>query len=206
MPLPPTKPNAVFLNIPYDAEFHQLYLAYIVGLSHLGFDPCITSGIPGGERRLDRVLALIQSCRYSIHDLSRVELSVAPPTTPRFNMPLELGLTITWSKMHPKRHTWFLWESTPRRLQKSMSDLDGTDPYIHFGAVEGVLSELRNAFVSNPAPPVLEMVAAYRVLEGEIDRILAEAGTRNLYAASVFRELCFLALDAVGRTRPKSRP
>jgi len=85
---PPVNPNAVFLNIPYDEEFQKLYIAYIVGLSQLGFDPCITSGIPGGDRRLDRVLALIQSCRYSIHDLSRVELSAVPPATPRFNMPL----------------------------------------------------------------------------------------------------------------------
>ena len=198
---PPVNPNAVFLNIPYDEEFQKLYIAYIVGLSQLGFDPCITSGIPGGDRRLDRVLALIQSCRYSIHDLSRVELSAVPPATPRFNMPLELGITITWAKLHPKRHTWFLWESTPRRLQKSMSDLDGTDPYIHSGTVEGILSELRNAFVRDGAPSVLKMMAAYRLVEGNIERILTGAGARNLYAASVFRELFLVALDVVRRTK-----
>jgi hypothetical protein len=199
VPLPPVNPNAVFLNIPYDVEFQKLYLAYIVGLSQFGFDPCITSGIPGGERRLDRVLALIQNCRYSIHDLSRVELSVAPPATPRFNMPLELGMTIAWAKLHPQRHTWFLWESTPRRLQKSMSDLDGTDPYIHSGTVEGVLSELRNAFVRDISPSVQNMMAAYRIVEEQIERILAGAGTRNIYAASVFRELCLVSLDAIRR-------
>jgi hypothetical protein len=201
VPPPPVNPNAVFLNIPYDEEFQRLYVAYIVGLYQLGLKPFVTSGIPGGERRLDRVLALIQSCRYSIHDLSRIELSTTPPATPRFNMPLELGLTITWAKLHPRRHTWFLWESTPRRLQKSMSDLDGTDPYIHSGTVEGVLSELRNAFVRDGAPSVQKMMAAYRLVESNIERILAGAGTRNLYAASVFRELCLIALDAVRRTK-----
>ena len=199
VPLPPINSNAVFLNIPYDEEFQKLYIAYIVGLSQLGFDPRITSGIPGGERRLDRVLALIQSCRYSIHDLSRVELSVAPPATPRFNMALELGLTIIWAKMHPKRHTWFLWESTPRRLQKSMSDLDGTDPYIHSGTVEGILSELRNAFVREGAPTVQTMTDAYRIADGQIERILAGAGTRNLYSASVFRGFCFVAEETARR-------
>ena len=69
MPLPPVSPNSVFLNIPYDEEFQLLYLAYVVGLFQLGLVPCLASGIPGGERRLDRVLALIQSCRYSIHGL-----------------------------------------------------------------------------------------------------------------------------------------
>lgn len=196
MPLPPISTNAVFLNIPYDIEFSKLYLAYIVGLNQLGFDPKIASGIPGGERRLDRVLKLIQSCRYSIHDLSRVELSVTPPATPRFNMPLELGLTIAWSKLYPKRHTWFLWESMPRRIQKSMSDLDGTDAYIHSGTAEGVLSELRNAFLRDGTPSIHTMTEAYYLVESKIDSILSDAGSNNIYSASVFRELCFVALDA----------
>jgi hypothetical protein len=191
---------AVILNIPYDEEFQKLYLAYIVGLSQLGFDPCIRSGIPGGERRLDRVLALIQSCRYSIHDLSRVELSATPPATPRFKMPLELGITITWAKLNPKRHTWFLWEFTPRRLQKSMNDLDGTDSYIPSGTVEGILCEFRNAFVRDGASSVQSMMAAYRPVESNFERISAGAGNRSLYSVSVSRELYLIALDAVCRT------
>lgn len=206
MPLPPVDPNSVFLNIPYDEEFDKLYLAYIVGLYQLGFEPYLASEIPGGERRVDRVLALIQSCRYSIHDLSRVELSVTPPTTPRFNMPLELGLTITWAKLYPKRHTWFVWESSPYRLQKSMSDLNGTDPNIHYGSVEGILSELRNAFVFRDAPPVPQMLEAYGLVERKVGRILASAGTASLYSATVFKELCFAALDAADITKPKSSP
>lgn len=204
MPLPRIDRNAVFLNIPYDEEFKRLYLAYIAGLFQLRLVPFITAGMPGGERRLDRILSLIQSCRFSIHDLSRVELSQSPPETPRFNMPLELGLTITWAKMHPARHTWFLWESTPRRVQKSMSDLDGTDAYIHFGTVEGVLSELRNAFVRPGAPTFPTMLTAFRTLEASADRIMAEAGTGNLYAASVFRDLCFAAEDIARRTSAQS--
>ncbi|HUH63527.1 MAG TPA: hypothetical protein VLZ50_11035 [Terracidiphilus sp.] len=196
MPPPPINPNAVFLNIPYDEEFQELYLAYVVGLHCFGLEPRLTFGIPGGERRLDRILSLIQSCRYSIHDLSRVEVSPAPPATPRFNMPLELGLTITWAKMHPKRHTWFLWESTPRRIQKSLSDLDGTDVYIHSGSPGGVLVELRNAFNHPSPPPVSKMMDAYRAVEIEIDRILLEAGARNLCSASAFRALSLVAIDA----------
>src|SRR5580658_6015102 len=83
--------NAVFLNIPYDSGFRNLYLAYIVGLYQLGLKPRVTLGIPGGDRRLDRILDLIGSCSYSIHDLSRVQLDRTAPATPRFNMPFELG-------------------------------------------------------------------------------------------------------------------
>ena len=61
----------------------------------------MTLGIPGGERHLDRILWPIQSCRYSIHDLSRVQLDRAAPRTPRFNMPFELGLSVAWAKLNP---------------------------------------------------------------------------------------------------------
>jgi hypothetical protein len=47
--------------------------------------------IPGPTRRLDRILELISACRYSFHDLSRVQLSRGAP---RFNMPFEAGLAV----------------------------------------------------------------------------------------------------------------
>jgi hypothetical protein len=200
MPLPQIEPDAVFLNVPYDDEFQNLYLAYIAGLHCLGLQPRIASSIPGGQRRLDRILHLIQTCRYSIHDLSRVEISATPPATPRFNMPLELGLTITWAKLHPQRHTWSLWETQARRIQKSLSDLDGTDANIHGGTVEGVLSELRNAFVRKGMPPFRKMLAVHRCLEESLPDILADAGTTNLFAAGPFQALCFAALDSARLT------
>ncbi len=64
--------RAVFLNIPYDEKFRRLYLAYVAGLIHLGLTPRATLEIPGGRFRLEKILELIRSRRYSIHDLSRV--------------------------------------------------------------------------------------------------------------------------------------
>jgi hypothetical protein len=190
---PQPDPNSVFLNIPYDEEFRDLYLAYIVGLFQLGLIPHLSSEIPGGERRLDRILALIQKCRYSIHDLSRVEVSVSPSGTPRFNMPLELGMTITWASLKPERHTWFVWEAEPYRLLRSTSDLNGTDPHVHEDSPRGVLSELRSAFFRRNAPSMQNMLVAYERAEDGLERILANAGTRNLFAASVFHDLCYAA-------------
>ena len=195
MSFPPVLPNAVFLNIPYDDRFRRQYLAYIVGLSQLGLQPKATLGIPGGERRLDRILALIQSCRYSIHDLSRVEIDRNPPPTPRFNMPCELGLTITWEKLNPSRHTWFVFESRRRRLQKSLSDLDGTDPNIHGATVEGIMRELCNAFVRRRGvvPSVPDMMKTYRRVVRQLDDVLVNAGANSLFEARVFEDLCFVA-------------
>jgi len=192
VPLPPD-PNAVFLNVPYDDDFHYLYIAYIVGLYQLGLVPHLASEIPGGDRRLNKIILLIQSCRYSIHDLSRIELSDTPSAVPRFNMPLELGMTITWQDLNPHLHTWFVWESEPYRLQRSASDLNGTDPYIHSGSAEGVLRELSNAFRTQHSPTVPEMLEVCHFVDSNLDAILLRNGTRNPYDRSVFRELCWLS-------------
>jgi hypothetical protein len=193
MPPPPTDPNLnVFLNIPYDKEFRSLYVAYIVGLFQLGLVPHIASEISGGTRRLDRIFSLIKSCRYSIHDLSRVEIDATTASVPRFNMPLELGLAICWADLNPDLHDWFVCEAERYRLLKSTSDLNGTDPYIHGGTPEGVLRELCNAFRRGRAPSVPEMVAVYRFVESNVDAILDRNGTRDLYAKSVFDELSWL--------------
>src|SRR5271154_6098865 len=85
---------AVFLNIPYDDRFENLLLAYIAGITAFGFVPRATLEIPYSQRRLERIIALIASSQYSIHDLSRVQLDPTAPRTPRFNMPFELGLTV----------------------------------------------------------------------------------------------------------------
>jgi hypothetical protein len=83
--------GSVFLNVPYDAAFENLFLAYIAAISAFGFAPRATLELPFGERRLDRIIKLIQRSEYSIHDLSRVQHDNQAPRTPRFNMPFELG-------------------------------------------------------------------------------------------------------------------
>jgi hypothetical protein len=188
-------PNAVFLNIPYDQRFRSLYLAYIAGLVHLGFVPRVTLGLPGGTRRLDKILAEIQGCRYSIHDLSRVGLDRSPPfTTPRFNMPFELGLAVAWEKSNPAKHTWFLFEAKAYRVQKSLSDLNGTDPHIHGGHVAGVMRGLSNVFRRpRSRPTVPEMMRTFNTISRRSAKILAEAGAESLFEARVFQDLCYEA-------------
>jgi hypothetical protein len=95
--------KSAFLNLPYDEKFKDLFLAYIAGVSAFGLVPRATLEIPGGKRRLDRILQLIRDCRFSIHDLSRVELDYSEPPTPRFNMPFELGLTVGSRRRHTTR-------------------------------------------------------------------------------------------------------
>ncbi len=183
-----------FLNIPYDTEFVSLYLAYIAGLSAFGIRPTASLEIPGGDRRLDRIFTLIQSCRYSFHDLSRVQMDERRPPTPRFNMPFELGLTVAWDKLNPGTHSWFVMESQSRRVLKSLSDLAGTDVQIHNGNVNGVFRELANSLVrAERQPPVQEMQAIYRALQQRLPAIQRQAGGGSVYGARTFHELRLLA-------------
>jgi hypothetical protein len=182
--------DSVFLNIPYDSTFEKLFLAYIAATSAFGFTPRATLEIPFGERRLDRILALILESRYSIHDLSRVQLDRKAPCTPRFNMPFELGLTVALARSAHPSHSWVVCESMPHRIKKSLSDLDGTDAYVHGGTLAGVFRELGNAFVgSTRQPSAAEMATIYRRLRAQLPSLLKTAGAKDAFNARVFKEL-----------------
>jgi len=138
--------NYVFLNVPYDSAFEKLYLAYIAGLSAFGLIPRATLEIPTSQRRLERILKLIEQSAYSIHDLSRVQLDARAPRVPRFNMPFELGLAVAQDARN-RGETWYICETIPHRISKSLSDLNGTDVRIHNGTVRGVFGALCAIFV-----------------------------------------------------------
>ena len=191
--------RCVFLNIPYDDKFRRLYIAYVTGLVHLGLDPHATIEIPGGKNRLDKIIDLIRGCRYSIHDLSRVELDRNPPRAPRFNMPFELGLAVASAKLSSSPHDWFVFETIDRRVSKSLSDLSGTDANIHHGTVEGVMRELCNSFErQSPGErvSVAEMLKSYRAVSRRMAEIQRRTRARSLFEASVFRLIYSVAQRA----------
>jgi hypothetical protein len=184
----------VFLNVPYDNRFENLYLAYIAGLTAFGLVPRATLELRPSERRLDRIIKLMRSCRYAIHDLSRVELDRSPPLTPRFNMPFELGLSVAIERFGTKDHSWHVFESRYHRLAKSLSDLNGTDVYIHGGRIDGIFRELCNAFVHlDLQPTVQSMARVYRDLRKGLPSILRAAGAKSAFEARPFKEICILA-------------
>ncbi|HTZ56485.1 MAG TPA: hypothetical protein VMB49_00240 [Acidobacteriaceae bacterium] len=49
------KARTVFLNIPYDKQFEDLYVAYIVGLTQLGLDVTATLAHPNQDRQDHRI-------------------------------------------------------------------------------------------------------------------------------------------------------
>jgi len=184
----------VFLNIPFDAEFEPLYLAFIAGLSGFGLIPQAVLQIPGSQRRLDRLIRLMGTCRFSFHDLSRVELDTRGPKTPRFNMPFELGLAVFRAEQVDRRHRWYVFEAKRFRVLKSLSDINGTEVYIHGGRPTGVLRELTNALArSNHKPTVLELKAIYRDVKRAAATIKHELATHTLFDTRPFLDLVLAA-------------
>ena len=109
-------------------------------------------------------------------------------------MPFELGLTLGQTANATPQHTWFVFETRRWRLQKSLSDLNGIDPYVHEGRPQGVFRELRNAFVRQQAQPTIEeMFGIYQGLRANVQKILGDTGAKSLFEASVFKELTVYA-------------
>ncbi len=156
----PGRIQTVFLNIPYDKEFEDLYLAYVVGLTQLGLRINATLAVPN-QGRLARIVRLIEESDVSIHDLSRIELSSG---IPRFNMPLELGLALYRSHATGGRHRVFVFEKKPYRMLRSTSDINGIDAQIHSGRPKGVMLGLRNIFHQPDVTTVPAMLSSYRAV------------------------------------------
>jgi hypothetical protein len=200
-PKPAVDPRSAFLNVPYDSHFVDLYLAYIAGITAFGLIPRTTLEVPGGLRRLERIQRLIQGCRYSFHDLSRVEIDARHPVTPRFNMPFELGLAVMWADSGGANHTWFLFESRARRLEKSLSDLQGSDVYCHGGKPTKLFGELCNAMVRVRRQPTVQQIdAVYRALRKRLPDIMKGAGAKTPFGARVFADLRLAADVSCGHS------
>jgi len=186
--------DKVFLNIPYDKRFEPLYLAFIAGLSGFGLIPQAVLQIPESERRLVRIFSLIRRCKISFHDLSRVELDLKQPQTPRFNMPFELGLAVAWQAIGEPSHRWYVFEAEAHRMQKSLSDLNGTDPYIHHCQPLGVLQELTNALIrTRHRPTVVELEAILSDLKKVAVKIKRGLRTKSLFGSRAFVDLVLAA-------------
>jgi len=183
--------GSVFLNIPYDSGFEDLYLAYIVGLTQLGLRVNATVAVPN-QGCLETIIKLIEESSISIHDLSRIQISKG---IPRFNMPVELGLALYRSHVTRGMHRACVFESKPYRAQRSTSDINGIDPQIHNGTAKGVMAGVRNIFKQpGDVTTVPEMLTSYRAERRKLPALRLNAGGDSLFEASVFHDLVFAAL------------
>jgi hypothetical protein len=87
-----------------------------------------------------------------------------------------------------------VFESRSNRLKKSLSDLDGTDPYIHEGSADRVLRALSNALSRERDRPRLgELREIHRDLKRAARKLKEELGGGSLFEAAPFKDLVIFA-------------
>jgi hypothetical protein len=137
----------VFVNCPFDDGYKPLFNATVFAVLDCGFEPrCALQVYDSGQVRIDKIMKLIEGCRYGVHDISRTELD-AVNQLPRFNMPLELGIFLGAQRFGAGKHkdkNCLVLDREPYRYQKFISDIAGQDISAHGGAVEKVIGIVRD--------------------------------------------------------------
>lgn len=136
----------VFINCPFDAEYAPIFEAIVFAVSDAGFRPkCARERLDSSEIRLQKIIHLISSSRFSIHDLSRTTLDDSN-ALPRFNMPLELGIDLGCKAFHPRcvDKSLLIFDSEQYRFQKFVSDLSGQDIHQHGNDARTAVTRVRN--------------------------------------------------------------
>jgi hypothetical protein len=138
--------GSVFINCPFDDEYWPTFEAVVFTVAACGFTPrCALEELDSGTVRLTKIQRIIRSCRFGVHDLSRVEL--AANSLPRFNMPFELGLDIAakaFGDKPLKRKQFLILDSVPYRYQQLISDISGQDIRCHNGSPDQAIDIVRN--------------------------------------------------------------
>jgi hypothetical protein len=191
------KKTSVFLNIPFDDTYEPLFVALIATLTSIGRTPRCVLEIPEhGQGRLSRIIKHLESCTVSIHDLSRV----GGPA--RFNMPFELGLAYAIRNLTSPQspYRFILLESIPHRLDYTLSDISGHDPYIHSSKPLGIIACILDALgTGGSAPEAPEVHLMWRRLMRAGRRLKHNEGRDTIYTASLFRRLTGAATELAVR-------
>jgi hypothetical protein len=129
-----TSASDVFVNCPFDAKYKPIFEALVFTIFVCEFRPRSALELDDASLpRIEKLYAIVESCRYAIHDLSRTELD-PENHLPRFNMPLELGIFLGAKKFgdeSQRQKRCLILDVDRYRYQKFVSDLAGMDIYSH---------------------------------------------------------------------------
>ncbi|WP_134091910.1 hypothetical protein [Olivibacter sp. XZL3] len=154
MALPTNYSNNVFINCPFDPAYHQMFEAIVFAIHDCGFIPrCAREEEDGGDLRFNKLIRIIDDCRYGIHDISKADLD-ANTQLARFNMPLELGLFIGAQRYaanthHNKEKKVLVMDAEAYRYQQFISDLAGTDISSHQNSPNIAITKVRDFLFNN---------------------------------------------------------
>jgi hypothetical protein len=142
--------KSVFINCPFDHKYYSLLRPLLFTIGYLGFIPRIAlETSDSGEPRVEKICQLIKSCRYSIHDLSRLKARKRGEFY-RLNMPFELGVDYGSRRFGSNRFQtkrYLILEEHAYNYKQALSDISGLDIKAHGNKPNKVVQAVRNWFV-----------------------------------------------------------
>jgi hypothetical protein len=188
--------NRVFLNVPYDSNYEPVLLAMTAALLSLGQMPELAfDDQRGGEDRLTCIVKLIKSCSFSFHDLSADQCD-----PPRFNMPFELGMACAVNILDSKaRHPFCIFHKTKFRLGRTLTDMNGMDPFIYDERKPESVIRAILGFMKTPNRKAPLKVADVFAVYGQMKDSLALIKKENMADdCSIFDKQIYKSLVASG--------
>lgn len=142
--------RSVFINCPFDEQFAPLLQAIAFCVTNLGFYPRLApENADNAANRLERIVELIRSSKFGIHDLSRCR-ATAIGEYARLNMPFELGIDHGCARFGAaplSGKAILILEETRYDYQKGLSDISGWDIDAHDGDHIKAVRSVRNWLV-----------------------------------------------------------
>ncbi len=162
-----TRDLSVFINCPYDKQYAPIFDCILFATVCCGFTPrCAIESGQISEPRIVKIVRLLKSCKYSIHDLCRCR-GQGNQNLARFNMPLELGIAMSerFDESKPQNwHDWLVLVPPGHAYGAYISDLAGYDPKKVPQKVERVVPAVMSWLVTReeaiPCPPPKDVLAA----------------------------------------------
>ena len=165
----------VFINCPFDKEYLILRNALLFAIFDCGFIPrCALEEDDSGNVRFNKIQKIIAECRFGVHDISRTELD-DQTQTPRFNMPLELGVFLGakhFGNKQQKGKVCLVLDREQYRYQAFISDIAGHDIRSHDNKPEKIIMHIRNwlntASGRRTIPGGRAIIARWRQFEADL--------------------------------------
>jgi hypothetical protein len=170
--------DQVFINCPFDEQYLNMLRACTFAILDAGFIPrCSLEVGDATQFRLAAIVKIIRDCRYSIHDLSRVNLDPRSHL-PRFNMPFELGIFYAakqFGNAVQKRKACLIVEKQKYRYQKFISDIAGMDIEPHQNVQKKLIQVVRKWLVMasrrDSIPQSQQIYEKFRSFQVDIHRL-----------------------------------
>jgi hypothetical protein len=161
--------KSVFINCPFDKDYEPILQAILFCLVYIGLKPRLaTENNDSLSARLDKIKVLIESSKYSIHDLSRCQATKEGEYY-RLNMPFELGIDYGCRQYFGNGRECkkiLVLEETKRSSHVAISDLSGCDFESHEGSFEKAVRKVRNWLYKKPG---VDAAGPKRILDAYAD-------------------------------------